>query len=110
MVAFLYNKHCQHRVGCKEPHPCEAHLNWCCPRLGTHQGEKDYDESDLAFLAKKKAEEAALKELKAKVGPHGLHPGPVGYCRQCGPSPPSRLLHLCLCADSCSRTSVAARS
>lgn len=67
MVAFLYNKHCQHRVGCKEPHPCEAHLNWCCPRLGTHQGEKDYDESDLAFLAKKKAEEAALKELKAKA-------------------------------------------
>ena len=31
------------------------------------QAEKDYDDADKEFLAKKKAEEAALKELKAKV-------------------------------------------
>lgn len=31
------------------------------------KGEKDYDEADLEFLKKKKEEEKALKDLKAKA-------------------------------------------
>lgn len=37
------------------------------PLKAPKKAEKDYDESDLEFLAKKKAEEAALKDLKAKA-------------------------------------------
>ncbi|KAF7110747.1 hypothetical protein CFC21_110831 [Triticum aestivum] len=33
--------------------------------------EKDYDENDLAYLQKKKDEQKALKELKAKAGQKG---------------------------------------
>ncbi|MDP1299150.1 translation machinery-associated protein 7, partial [Klebsiella quasipneumoniae] len=33
--------------------------------------KKEYDESDLAYLQKKKDEEKALKELKAKAGQKG---------------------------------------
>lgn len=32
---------------------------------------KELDDDDLAFLAKKKAEQAALKDLKAKAGQKG---------------------------------------
>ncbi|EFJ52523.1 hypothetical protein VOLCADRAFT_120302 [Volvox carteri f. nagariensis] len=37
------------------------------PLKAPKKAEKDYDDADLEFLAKKKAEEAALKELKAKA-------------------------------------------
>ncbi|CAM0909530.1 unnamed protein product [Alopecurus aequalis] len=33
--------------------------------------EKEYDETDLAYLQKKKDEQKALKELKAKAGQKG---------------------------------------
>ncbi|EMS65800.1 hypothetical protein TRIUR3_23764 [Triticum urartu] len=35
--------------------------------------EKDYDENDLAYLQKKKDEQKALKELKAKAGQKGIY-------------------------------------
>ncbi|PNW77483.1 hypothetical protein CHLRE_10g438600v5 [Chlamydomonas reinhardtii] len=37
------------------------------PLKAPKKADKDYDDSDLEFLAKKKAEEAALKELRAKA-------------------------------------------
>jgi hypothetical protein len=40
-------------------------------RLQRLQGAKELDEDDLAFQAKKKAEEKALAELRAKGGPQG---------------------------------------
>ena len=39
-------------------------------RLAT-QGPKEYDEDDLAFLAKKKEEEKALAALREKAGQKG---------------------------------------
>ncbi len=57
----------------------------CSPRFPNPQGERDYDESDLAFLAKKKAEEAALKELKAKVRGPRTAPWRLEARRQSGP-------------------------
>lgn len=39
------------------------------------QGPKEYDDDDLAFLAKKKEEEKALKALKEKAGQKGTFGG-----------------------------------
>lgn len=37
------------------------------PLKAPKKGPKDYDDSDLDFLAKKKAEEKALKEMRDKM-------------------------------------------
>ncbi|KAK3389511.1 translation machinery associated TMA7 [Podospora didyma] len=41
------------------------------PLKAPKKGENNYDEDDLAFLEKKKAEEKAKKELAAKVSGKG---------------------------------------
>eukprot|EP00894_Picocystis_sp_ML_P001168 jgi/Pico_ML_1/51685/g256.t1 len=41
------------------------------PLKQSKKGAKEYDEQDLEFLAKKKAEAAALKDLKEKAAGKG---------------------------------------
>eukprot|EP00798_Chlamydomonas_sp_ICE-L_P024235 gene24235-9834_t len=41
------------------------------PLKAPKKGPKEYDEDDLAFLEKKKADEKALKEMKGKAGQKG---------------------------------------
>jgi len=45
------------------------------PLKAPKKGDKDYDETDLANLQKKKDEEKALKELKAKASSKGAFGG-----------------------------------
>jgi hypothetical protein len=46
------------------------------PLKAPKKGDKDYDETDLANMQKKKEEEKALKELKAKASSKGAFGGP----------------------------------
>ncbi|KAL2620422.1 hypothetical protein R1flu_000627 [Riccia fluitans] len=45
------------------------------PLKAPKKGDKDYDETDLAHMQKKKEEEKALKELKAKAAGKGTFGG-----------------------------------
>ncbi|KAG6546414.1 hypothetical protein Mapa_011961 [Marchantia paleacea] len=45
------------------------------PLKAPKKGDKDYDEADLAHMQKKKEEEKALKELKAKASGKGTFGG-----------------------------------
>ncbi|CAK9189853.1 unnamed protein product [Sphagnum troendelagicum] len=45
------------------------------PLKAPKKGDKDYDETDLANMQKKKEEEKALKELKAKASSKGAFGG-----------------------------------